>query len=131
MSGTVRGADAPSARFRRPTWRDPRLLTGLLLVLLSVAGVTAVVTATNRTDPYLAAARDIEVGQDVTGQAEVLDAIDHERRVELAFEGDRWPDLVRTGRATTVLDIPATFMLWPVPQGERDVASGLTQNPGY
>ena len=68
MSGTVRGTDAPSARFRRPTWRDPRLLTGLLLVLLSVAGVTAVVTATNRTDPYLAAARDIEVGQDVTGE---------------------------------------------------------------
>lgn len=66
MSGTVRGADAASARFRRPTWRDPRLLTGLLLVLLSVAGVTAVVAATNRTDPYLAAARDIEVGQPVT-----------------------------------------------------------------
>ncbi|MFC6258670.1 SAF domain-containing protein, partial [Kocuria oceani] len=66
MSGTVRGADAASARFRKPTWKDPRLLTGLLLVLLSVAGVTAVVTATNRTDPYLAAARDLEVGQAVT-----------------------------------------------------------------
>jgi len=66
MSGTVRGADAGSARFRRPSWRDPRLLTGLLLVLLSVAGVAAVVAATNRTEPYLAAVRDIEVGQPVT-----------------------------------------------------------------
>ena len=71
------------------------------------------------------------LGEDVTGQAEVLDAIDHERRVELAFEGDRWPDLVRTGRAAAVLDIPVTFMLWPIPQGERDVATGLSQNPGY
>lgn len=66
MSAADRVAEETSARFRRPTWRDPRLLTGLLLVLLSVAGVTAVVTATNRTDPYLAAAGDIEVGQSVT-----------------------------------------------------------------
>lgn len=65
MSATVRGPDAASVRFRRPTWRDPRLLTGLLLVLLSVAGVTAVVTAADRTEPYLAAARDLEVGQPV------------------------------------------------------------------
>lgn len=67
MSGTARGADTASARFRRPSWRDPRLLAGLLLVLLSVAGVSAVVAATNRTQPYLAAARDLEVGQAVTG----------------------------------------------------------------
>lgn len=65
MSGTVRGADVTSARFRRPTLRDPRLLTGLLLVLLSVAGVTAAVAAADRTEPYLAAARDLEVGQAV------------------------------------------------------------------
>src|SRR4051794_27771416 len=46
------------------------------------------------------------LGTDVTTQAEVLAAIEHERRVELAMEGDRWPDLVRTGTATTVLGIP-------------------------
>lgn len=66
MGGAARGVDAGSARFRRPTWRDPRLLTGALLVLLSVAGVTAVVAAADRTEPYFAAARDIEVGQTVT-----------------------------------------------------------------
>ncbi|MFI7483308.1 SAF domain-containing protein [Kocuria sp. M1R5S2] len=65
MSGAASGADGASARFRRPTWRDPRLLTGLLLVLASVAGVTAVVAAADRTEPYLAAARDLEVGQAV------------------------------------------------------------------
>ncbi|GGG49963.1 flagellar protein FlgA [Kocuria dechangensis] len=68
MGEAARGSEPASARFRRPAWRDPRLLTGLLLVLLSVAGVVAVVAATNRTDPYLAAARDIEVGQAVTAE---------------------------------------------------------------
>ena len=71
------------------------------------------------------------LGTDVTTQAEVLAAIEHERRVELAMEGDRWPDLVRTGTATTVLGIPEFQTLWPIPQAERTAAPGLTQNPGY
>jgi len=71
------------------------------------------------------------LGADITTPAEVLAAIDHERRVELAMEGDRWPDLVRTGTATTVLGIPEFQTLWPIPQAERAVAPGLTQNPGY
>ena len=54
-----------------------------------------------------------------------------ERRLELAFEGDRWPDLVRTGQAVPVLGIPEFQTLFPIPQAERDVAPGLTQNPGY
>jgi hypothetical protein len=71
------------------------------------------------------------LGVDVSSQDDVLAAIDHERRLELAFEGDRWPDLVRTGRAVPVLGIPAFQALFPIPQAERDVAPGLTQNPGY
>jgi hypothetical protein len=58
-------------------------------------------------------------------------AIEHERRVELAMEGDRWPDLVRLGTAAAVLGIPGFQTLWPIPQSERAVAPGLTQNPGY
>lgn len=64
-------------------------------------------------------------------QAGVLAAIDHERRLELAFEGDRWPDLVRTGRAVPLLGIPAAQTLLPIPQAELDVAPNMTQNPGY
>lgn len=71
------------------------------------------------------------LGRDVTTQGDVLEAIWHERRVELAFEGDRWPDLVRTGRAPEVLGISPNMTLYPVPQRERDVAPNLTQNPGY
>jgi hypothetical protein len=70
-------------------------------------------------------------GVDVSTQADVLAAIWQERRVELAFEGDRFSDLVRTGRAVDVLGIPAFRTRWPIPQSERDVAPNLTQNEGY
>jgi hypothetical protein len=71
------------------------------------------------------------LGQDVTTQADVLAAIDLERQLELAFEGDRWPDLVRTGSAVELLGIPEFQSLYPIPQTELDVAPGITQNPGY
>ncbi|MEO8879091.1 MAG: RagB/SusD family nutrient uptake outer membrane protein [Gemmatimonadaceae bacterium] len=62
---------------------------------------------------------------------DVIDAIVAERRLELALEGDRWPDLVRLGTAATVLGIDPTQTLYPIPQSEIDVTPGLTQNPGY
>ena len=72
-----------------------------------------------------------ELGVDVSTQADVLAAIWRERRLELALEGDRWPDLVRTGQAVSVLGIPSEFTLYPIPQNEIDVAPNLRQNPGY
>src|SRR3954468_287181 len=63
-------------------------------------------------------------------QGGVLAAIARERRLELAFEGDRWPDLVRTGQATA-LGVPPAQLLLPIPQSELDVAPSMTQNPGY
>jgi hypothetical protein len=74
-------------------------------------------------------------GTDLTTQQEVLDAIYLERRLELAFEGERWHDLVRTGRAVEVLSFTGRFapheVLWPIPIGEMDTAPNLVQNPGY
>jgi hypothetical protein len=74
------------------------------------------------------------LGTDVTTQADVLNAIAKERRLELALEGDRWPDLIRTGSAMSVLGLPANRafqLLYPVPSRELIVAPGLGQNPGY
>ena len=66
-------------------------------------------------------------------QAAVLDAVWQERRLELAFEGFRWPDLVRTGRAVAALNLGARphQVLYPIPQAELDVAPNITQNAGY
>jgi hypothetical protein len=68
-------------------------------------------------------------------QTQVLDRIYRERRLELAMEGFAWPDLVRTGRAQSVLG--ATIVLahelrMPIPQAEVDVmVTPNFQNPGY
>ncbi|NRD24417.1 RagB/SusD family nutrient uptake outer membrane protein [Winogradskyella litoriviva] len=64
-----------------------------------------------------------------------------ERRVELAFENHRLFDLIRLGRAESVLSqystannfgFTATDLLLPMPQNEVNLSDGLmTQNPGY
>ena len=71
------------------------------------------------------------LGVDVTTAADVRTAILAERRKELAFEGDRWPDLVRTGQAVSVEGIPQFRTLFPIPQNEIDVAPKIVQNQGY
>jgi len=57
--------DLPSpaaARLRRPSWRDPRLIAGVLLVLASVALGSRVVAAADDTVPVWAAAGALPAG---------------------------------------------------------------------
>lgn len=54
-------------RLRRPSWRDPRLLVGVLVVLLAVVGVARVVAAADETEPVYAAARTLTPGDPVGG----------------------------------------------------------------
>ena len=65
--------------------------------------------------------------------AALLDAIYDERRLEFATEGHRYFDLIRTGRASSVLAGWSTDKQYlPIPQNEIDASNGaLTQNPGY
>ncbi|MBE7170365.1 MAG: RagB/SusD family nutrient uptake outer membrane protein [Williamsia sp.] len=60
--------------------------------------------------------------------------IETERRLELAGEGQRWPDLVRWGKAATVLAskgfVAGKNELFPIPQNELNNTK-LKQNPGY
>jgi hypothetical protein len=58
-------------------------------------------------------------------------AIESERRHEFAFESQRWSDLVRTKRATTVLGIDEKYTLFPIPLSELQTNKLMTQNPGY
>ncbi|TRX11294.1 RagB/SusD family nutrient uptake outer membrane protein [Flavobacterium gawalongense] len=71
-------------------------------------------------------------------QADVRIAIWKERRVEMAFEHDRFFDLVRTGQAVAAFAIDGkTFVagkheLFPLPQSFITQSNGLSaQNPGY
>lgn len=69
-------------------------------------------------------------------QADLRTAIWHERRVELALEGDRFVDLVRTGQAASVL-APYGFTagkneVFPIPLNSIVSSQNvLTQNPNY
>ncbi|MDR6435813.1 hypothetical protein J2790_000934 [Paenarthrobacter nicotinovorans] len=55
-----------AARLKKPSWKDPRLLIGILLVLVSVAGVIALVGSADRTTQVYTAREEIAVGQAVT-----------------------------------------------------------------
>ena len=63
---TTTDLPAPAAaRLRAPSWRDPRLLVGLLLVLGAVVLGARVVAAADDTSPYYAAARPLVPGDRV------------------------------------------------------------------
>ncbi len=74
------------------------------------------------------------------------DAVLHERRLELACEGERWYDLCRAGKVEEVMNslpsrdsghLPlaraytANSYLMPIPQTAIDENDNLIQNPGY
>ncbi|MDR2147730.1 MAG: RagB/SusD family nutrient uptake outer membrane protein [Tannerella sp.] len=77
-------------------------------------------------------------------QQALLNAYLKERRLELAFEGQRWFDLVRLDKVEEVLNQlrdegrPALVYLYdansyklPIPQAVMDQNPNLVQNPGY
>jgi hypothetical protein len=67
-----------------------------------------------------------------TSNADLFLAIENERRLEFAFEAHRWFDLVRTGRAQTVLNIAdPNNLLLPIPVSQLLIDKALIQNPGY
>lgn len=66
---------------------------------------------------------------------ELLLAIEKERRNELAFEGKRWFDLLRTGRAMELVGSVTNTdqLLFPIPLSELQANTnpGMYQNQGY
>lgn len=64
----------------------------------------------------------------------------HERRMELAFEGDWWFTIIRVDNGQYALNFlhsigkvnaTAKHLLLPIPQKEKDTNPNLEQNPGY
>lgn len=98
--------------------------------------------------PYLNEVRDRAGLEDL--EAATLENVLNERRHELAFENHRWTDLIRTGKAITVMTaygqsmkaqfdfLPANSfnvnenrLIYPIPYRETQINPELTQNPGY
>lgn len=68
MSVQTAAPAAGTSRLQKPSWKDPRLLLGLLLVCASVAGVTALVEAADDTVEVYAAGTDLPAGSPVRAQ---------------------------------------------------------------
>lgn len=69
-----------------------------------------------------------------TSQADVRQAIQDERRLELAFEGHRWFDLVRTNTVNAEMGVTVSpnYHVFPIPTSEVRSTNGvITQNTGY
>lgn len=73
-------------RLRRPGWRDTRLLVGVLLVLLAIAGGVRLVAELDETTAVYAAAHPILPGQEVL--AEDLEVVDVRMEVALSHYVD-------------------------------------------
>lgn len=66
----MNGAAPPEAvRLKKPSWKDPRLLVGILLVLASIGGVVALVGSADQTTEVYAAKDAISVGEALTGDS--------------------------------------------------------------
>lgn len=91
----------------------------------------------------VAEARDPSFTGYTSSGAQLEADIINERRKELAFEGDRYWDLMRLNLPITnhvktqnpyqALPITTTDVhrIFPIPQAETDVNPNITQNPGY
>ena len=70
----------------------------------------------------------------INTQELVRQAILDERRLELAFEGHRWFDLVRTGAVDAEMGetVSSNYYVFPIPISEILASDGvITQNAGY
>ena len=113
-------------------WIEIRLADVILLyaeALNENSNTSAAITQLNRIRTRAGLA-----GTPASTQAQLRQAIQDERRLELAFEGHRWFDLTRT--STAQAEMGQTFgneyYLFPVPISEVLVSSGvITQNQGY
>lgn len=81
---------------------------------------------------------------DISDKDTLLEEIALERRKELVCEGQRWFDLIRTGKAVEVMNnyfkntvgyngitVKSDYLVQPIPLSQIDTDSSIKQNQGY
>jgi starch-binding outer membrane protein, SusD/RagB family len=129
MTPIERGGDSPA------NWKVIRYAD----VLLMLAEALNEIGNTEEAHTYMNIVRE-RAGVDPyenLSQDEFREMIYLERRLELSFEGHRWFDLVRTGRAYETLQplgMQSHMVLFPVPLNEVQIMNNpsiFPQNSGY
>jgi starch-binding outer membrane protein, SusD/RagB family len=111
-------------------------------VLLMAAEAANELGQTAKALGYLKMVRDRVGMPEITQTDKILlrGIIWRERRIELALEGHRFFDIVRQGRAASIMQntiegyrfTAGKNEVFPIPQSEIDVSKGqISQNPGY
>ncbi|MGP5726807.1 hypothetical protein ACTXOR_13595 [Arthrobacter rhombi] len=120
----------PARRLRKPGWRDPRLIVGILLVVVAVAGVLTLLSVQNKTVPVYVANQDISMGEKVesTGLDVVdvrLDSVqDHYLTAQEALaEGLQANTLIRSGEL-----VPLASLGGSDPQGRKPLSVELSKD---
>ncbi|MFV0604535.1 MAG: RagB/SusD family nutrient uptake outer membrane protein [Niabella sp.] len=152
--GAVVGLDAANPRYNYKAYvsqtqevnyddwwsgKNPRILRfGEILLIAAEAANELGQTADAITNINKIRTRAGLAATTASTQATLRDAIWKERRVELAFENDRFFDLIRQGRAGTVMRahgknfIDGKHEVFPIPLQQILISQGrLQQNPNY
>lgn len=121
------------------------------ILLLKAEALNELNRGAEALQPLNAVRNRVDLGDiTLTAQPQLRDIILNERRLELAFEGYRWDDLIRAGKLVSTMNNLQEFKLlcsgagtkmiynmnsnkslMPVPQGELNRNPNLTQNTGY
>lgn len=92
-----------SMRMHKPGFKDPKLIVGLILILISIAGVIGIIRINNQTYTYYTAKNDISIGQKITPDMLI------EKQVNLGDSKDHYlsREQLESGKYIAVRQIPA------------------------
>ncbi len=100
--GKAKDAGTPMAqRLGKPSWKDPRLLLGILIVLASCVGVITLISSMDRTTPMYAAKADISLGEEITAEKLLVVNVKFDSLEERYVPAD--PALLKGTRANSLV----------------------------
>ena len=127
-----------TAKWDSPNQEDDAMVLRLSEMYLIAAEGHARTTGSGGSEAqaqkYVNAVRSKSGAEGISSSGQdLIDDIIRERRIELAFEGDRRHDVLRLGRTleSNTGAAPQTQRIFPIPAREIDENDELTQNPGY